>query len=111
MAGISQRTGFKISDEYVDRNSVQKYFCGMREERSKDDNNELGSQGYTENWEPHGQHAENFIVNDRCQNEERNAEEANQYHRFPLGDYKHRPADADNRCGERDKQIVLTVGY
>ncbi len=74
---MTQRTGAEVSDKHVERNSVQKYFRGMSEERPKDDNDEFSPRGYVEGREAASQHAQNFIVNDRCKHEEHNAEGAN----------------------------------
>jgi len=74
---VAQRSGAEVSDKHVERNSIQKYFCDMSEERPKDDNNEFRPCGHIEGREADGQHAQNFVVNERCEHEERNAENAN----------------------------------
>jgi hypothetical protein len=72
-AGFSERASAQVSDEHVDHYGVQKYLCGMSEERREDDDNEFGPRGHAESREADTQQAQNLVVNDCCDHEEHNA--------------------------------------
>jgi hypothetical protein len=74
---VTQRPGAEVSDEHVERKGIQKYFCDMSKERPKDDNDEFRPRGDIEGRETDSQEAQDFVVNERCEHEERNAKDAN----------------------------------